>query len=148
MINLPSSIAKSRRRRQIRARLDDAGRVVGSHFRGAVTDCAVITREGDILTGKGGSTRPFIQLVPKIRALRRNSATLSVALAVPVPRILHVRGHSWMAGIYSLGPHSLVIFTPVALRTPEEILRELDELLTHGEVEGVIDDLEHLVLDI
>jgi hypothetical protein len=148
MIKLPSSIANSRRRRQIRARLDDVARVIGSQFRGAVTDCAVITREGDILTGKGGSPRPFIQLVPKIRALRKNSATLSMALAVPVPRILHVRGHSWMAGIYSLGPHSLVIFTPASLRISEDNLRALDEILTTGDVEGVIDDLEHLVLEI
>jgi hypothetical protein len=149
VMNFPSSIAKSRKRRQIRAKIDDVSRLVGSCFRSANTDCAVITKDGDILTGKGGSTRPFIQLVPKIRALRRDAASIADALAGCVPRVLHVRGMSWMAAVYSLGPHSLVVLTPAPLKTSETSLRELDAVLTQGDVvQSVVDELEHLVLDI
>jgi hypothetical protein len=149
MFQVPTSIAKSRRRRQIRVKLDEVSRVMGTHFRGGATDCALITADGDLLTAKGVSTRPFVPLVPKVRALRESATAVSAALAAPPPRTVHVRGAAWTAAVHSLGPHTLVAYTPVPLGTPDAVLRNVDlALAAGGSSPGPIADLARLVQDL
>lgn len=138
---------RSRRRRQIRVKLDEVSRVVGAYFHSGA-DCALLTSDGELLTAKGVQSRPLDPLVPKIRALCTNAVAISAALGVAPPRTIHVRGGSWMTAVYTLGPHSLVIYAPVPLVVHDSVVRDVDVALSGPSGAGPIIDLADLVRDI
>lgn len=54
-----------------------------------------------------------------------------------------------MLAVYSLGPHSLVTFTPVPYQIRDAKLEELDKILTSSsDSPGVVSDLAALLQDI
>lgn len=146
MLKFAPSIHRSRRKRQIRVKLDEVSRVIASYFRTG-TDCALLTADGDLLTAKGVQPRPFLPLVPKIRSLRANATAISAALAVAPPKTIHVRGGKWMAAVYALGPHSLVVFTGVHLSVHDSVIRDVDVALAvaGSPASGPVADLADLV---
>jgi hypothetical protein len=132
MFHFPASIGKSRRRRQIRTKLDDVSRVMGLHFRGGVADCALVSAQGEVLTAKGVSPRPFVALAPRVTALRASSAALAAALTIAPPRTLHVRGAAWLVAVYALGPHALLAYASAPLDAHDGLLRAMDRALLAG----------------
>lgn len=106
-------IAKTLRRRKIRAKLEDVTRAVSyPHIRGdcmamfSATDCAILTKDGDIIAAKAGSSHPFDAVAPKIRALVFSAKRLALCLEQERPEIVRVRGESGIFSAYDLGPHS------------------------------------------
>lgn len=151
MFQFPASIHKSRRRRQIRLKLDDVSRIMNLHFRGAVADCALISAEGEVMTAKGVSPRPFVALAPKVAAVRRSASALASALAVTPSSVLHLRGSTWLVAIHALGPHALVAYAPVSLDTSEDHLSAMNRVLRAEDIDsasGPIADLGNLVKEI
>ncbi len=149
MFKLASSVTRSRRRRQIRVKLDEVSRVIGSFSAEGETICALYTEAGDVLAAKGVATRPFVALVPKVTALRENACAVAESLAVPPPPVIHLRGTSWVAAIYALGTHTLVTYTAVPLQTHDTALREIDMALGIGSsATGPLEELGILVREI
>lgn len=137
-----SLLAKSRRRRKIRAKLDEVARVVSSprlgHDEGLAlfseTDCAVITEHGDVIVTTTGSSRPFDAVAPKIRAIRASAAALCEYLGQNRMDVVHVRGQSGMVHAYMLGAHTLVTLTEVSpgARNLDAVVARVDKCLGIG----------------
>lgn len=121
------------------------------HFKGAVADCALVSAEGEVMTAKGVSPRPFVALAPKVASVRSSADALASALAVAPSRILHLRGASWLVAIHALGPHALLAYAPVSLDTHEDFLSAMNRVLRADDApsaSGPITDLGKLVKEI
>jgi hypothetical protein len=136
MLQIPVSIVRSKRRRQIRAKLDEVSRVTGTFFRPGATDCALITADGEVITGKSGTSKPLVPSVAKVRSLRANADAIAAALSLPPPATVHIRGSLWMAAAYALGPHTLVSYSPVSIDTKDDLLKEMDRALAAADTSG------------
>lgn len=150
MFHFPASIGKSRRRRQIRAKLDDVSRLMSLHCPGGIADCALVSAQGEVLTAKGVSPRPFLALVPKVTAVRNSAAALASALAVAPSSILQLRGSTWLVAIHAMGPHALLAYAPVSLDAHDGLLRAMNRALRAEapSASGPITDLRNLAIEI
>lgn len=153
-----SLIAKIRSRRAIRTKLDEVSRIVNSPRIGehsvalfGGTECAIVTEDGDILTGKAGSSKPFAAVAPKVRQLRTSADRVGQYLSQKAPNVVHVRGESGMVSAYDLGQHTLVTYTEVSpgARNLDAVVARVDRALgIDGDASKLIDDLKGLLADI
>ena len=109
------------------------------------TDCAIITEEGDILTGKAGSPKPFVDVVSKVHRLRLSAERVRAHLQHTPATVVHVRGASTMISTYELGKHTLVALSELAPGSPppDSATAHIDSLLVQH-----IDALTRLLNDI
>lgn len=147
-----SLIGKSRRRRKVRAKLEEVARVVSSPRSGhddglalfSETDCAVITESGEVIVTKTGSSRRFEAVAPKIRTIRSSARALSKSLGNDDLHVVHVRGNTGMLHAYILGEHALVTLTEVSpgARNLDAVVARVDECLgIGGEGRTLIEEL-------
>lgn len=138
-----SLLAKSRRRRKIRAKLDEIARIVSSpptqdepQALLSATDCAVITEHGDVIVTTAGSSSPFEAVAPKIRDIRASAAALCEYVGRQNTDVVHVRGQRGTLHAYLLGAHTLVTRTEVSqgVRTLDAVVARVDESLGVGGV--------------
>ena len=151
-------IAKIRSRRAIKHKLDEVSRLVnttassdGSAALFEGTECAIVTGDGDILTGKGGSSRPFTDVAPKVARLRAAAHSLGEYLSQTRPAVVHVRGESAMLSAYDLGVHTLVTYTAVSTQTKEvdAVIARVDRALgVDADAKKLIAELGRLLEDI
>lgn len=138
-----SLVARARRRRKIRAKLEEVAKVVSTphveHEDGALAlfsaaDCAVLTDNGEIIVAKTGSSRPFESIGAKVRTLRTSSAAMCEYLRQPPLDVIHIRGHAGMIHAYALGPHTLVAVTEVSpgARNLDAVVDRVDRCLGVG----------------
>lgn len=146
-----SGLAKARRRRKIRLKLEEVARVVSSPRTAHPTalalfseaDCAIITEGGEIIVTKTGSTRPFENVAPNMRAIRAAAARLAGYFGEEL-QVVHVRGKSGLLHAYVLGRHTLVTVTEVSpgARGLDAVVERVDECLgVGGEGRTLIEEL-------
>lgn len=151
-----SLLAKARRRRKIRAKLDAVARVVSTprveHDDGLAlfseTDCAVLTEQGEIIVTKTGSSRRFEAVAPKIRTIRKSAHAICAYLGQQRMDVIHVRGQSGMLHAYILGMHTLVTLTDVSpgARNLDAVVARVDKCLgVGGEGRTLIEDLAEML---
>lgn len=154
-----SLIAKIRSRRAIQRKLDEVSRIFNSPPAGeeystaqvAGTECAIVTEDGDILTGKAGSPKPFVEIAPKVRRLRESADKVGQYLLQKRPTVVHVRGKSRMVSTYDLGQHTLVTCSAVSAgpRSLDVTIARIDSVLgVNGDASKLIAELTRLLDDI
>lgn len=147
-----SLLGKARRRRKVRAKLEQVARVVSSPHIGhddglalfSETDCAVITESGDVIVTKTGSSRPFEAVAPKIKTIRASARALCKSLGQDEMHVVHIRGQTGMLHAYILGEHALVTLTEVSpgARNLDAVVERLDKCLgVGGEGRTLIEEL-------
>lgn len=129
MFQFPAQIARSRRRRQIRAKLDEIARLLHTYFRGAAPDVALLTSDGGIIAAKGAHAKPLQPVVHRVLALRAHALALAAALDVPAPLTISARGTSCAADAHILGAHTLLIYAPVPLAAHDAVLKNVEHAL-------------------
>lgn len=142
-----SFLARHRRRRKIRAKLDEVARVVSqprvdyddalAFF--SATSCAILTDSGEIIVTKSGSTRPFEAVGHKIRLLRTATNGLRQYLDEELEdgrnqnrTVIHLRGHEGIViHAYVLGKHTLMAITEVhpGARNLDMVVERVDKCL-------------------
>ncbi|CAN8071345.1 unnamed protein product [Agarophyton chilense] len=145
-----SILAKTRRRRKIRAKLDEVARVVsarrmnpGSQPLFTEAHCAILTQSGELIVANNTSVRRFQAIAPKIRAIRHSAESISSFLDMETSKVVHVRGRTFMLHAYDVGAHTLVAVTQVSLGA-----ENLDNTVAHiDECMGVNSDKQADVAD-
>lgn len=146
-----SLLARARRRRKIRAKLDEVAKVVSSpqvdHEDALAlfseTDCALLTDHGEIIVSTSTKTtsshhtssRSFIEsIAPKIKLLRHSTNSLSTYLNPTSNenlQAIHIRGHAVILHTYILGKHTLIAVTEVSpgARNLDTVVDRVDRCL-------------------
>ncbi|KAI0563952.1 hypothetical protein FGB62_32g013 [Gracilaria domingensis] len=116
-----SILAKSRRRRKIRAKLDEVARVVSTSRMNqgpqplfTEAHCAILTESGELIVANNTSVRRFQAIAPKIRAIRHSAESVSSFLGTEPSKVVHVRGRTRMLHAYEVDAHTLVAVTQVS----------------------------------
>lgn len=137
-----SLIARARRRRKIRAKLEHIAKVISSPqvdhddalalFSG--TNCAIFTDGGEIIVANTATSRPFEAIAPKIRTIRATGTAMCDYLRQPPLDVVHIRGRSGMVHAYALGAHMLVAITEVSpgARNLDTVVDRVDRCLGIG----------------
>ena len=153
-----SLLAKIKSRRSIRAKLDEVAKIINAckegHSSAALfvsTECAIITQDVDVLTGKSGSSRPFTNIAPKICALRDSARRVCANFDQKRAPVIHVRGESAMVSAYALGHHTLVAYTDITpgAHNLDAVLASVDRALgVEGDASKLVEQLTRLLEDI
>lgn len=147
-----SLISKFRSRRAIQRKLDEVSRIFNSEGNApslGLTECAIVTEEGDILTGKAGSPRPFAELAPKVRRLRASADRVGAHLLHKRAKMVHICAQNTMVSTYDLGAHTLVAVSDLTGAAPDATTAGIDAALgVDGSGTKLIDALTRLLHDI
>ncbi len=146
-----SLISKFRSRRAIKSKLDEVARIFntpGENEANTVpvgtTECAIITEEGDILTGKSGTSKPFTEIAPKVRRLRLSAEKVCETLTTRRPVAVHICGSKSMVSTYALGAHTLVTISPAGI---DSSIARIDAALgADGDASKLVDELARLLI--
>lgn len=153
-----SLITKIRSRRAIQGKLDEVSKIFNSSLleeedktQGTGTECAIVTEDGDILTGKARSPKPFAEIAQKVRRLRESADKVSQCLLQNRPTVMHLRGTSNLVSAYDLGQNTLVALSTVnaGVRSPDLVIARIDSILgVNGDASKLIAQLTRLLDDI
>lgn len=147
-----SLFSKFRSRRAIQRKLDEVTRIFNGESGGpsvGITECAIVTEGGDILTSKAGSPKPFVEIAPKVRRLRASADRVGTHLLQKRDTAMHIRGASTMVSTYDLGVHTLVAVSELGTTAPDAAIARIDDALgVDGDAEKLIDALTRLLDDI
>lgn len=156
-----SLLAKSRRRRKIRAKLDDIARALSATAAPSedapqptlsATDCAVLTEHGDVLVTSAGASTAFEAAAPKVRDIRLAAAALCAYVGCTESRVVHVRAQRGILHVYVLGKHALVVRTDVTAVGGcdlDAVVGRVDRCLGRGgEGRGLVEELGGMLQDV
>lgn len=149
-----SFFSKYRSQRAIRHKLDEVSRIFNTPSENegptvpmGATECAIVTDEGDILTGKSGSSKPFTEIAPKVCRLRLSAEKVCETLTTRRPTAVHIRGTTDMISTYALGAHTLVAVSPTGATASDTTIARIDTALgADGDASKLIEELARLLV--
>lgn len=153
-----SLLARTRRRRKIRSKLEHIAKVVSTphldHDDDSLalfseTACAILTDAGEVILANNATTsHRFDALAPKLRAIRTSATAMAHYLRQPPVDVVHLRGRATMLHAYAIGPHTLVAVTEVSpgARNLDAVVDRVDRCLgLGGHSRTHIFDLAHML---
>lgn len=148
-----SFFSKFRSQRAIRHKLEEVSRIFntpadneGPGAPVGATECAIVTDEGDIITGKSGSSKPFTEIAPKVSRLRHSAEKVCDTLTARRPVAVHIRGDTDMVSTYALGAHTLVAVSPTGAAASDATIARIDAALgADRDASKLIEELARLL---